>query len=321
MLVHSPQRFSILKLCNAWRAAKFLIYRTHNDKSMKKNLTIGASYLHAVKKALLIMKLTFLLLTVAMLHASAKVSGQAKVTLKSSQEEIARVLTNIEKQTNYRFLYNNALKDIRQKIDIDVQDAGIKDALDKIFAGTDLTYKMLENNLIVVLSATQPQDIQVTGKVTGENREALPGVSVTLKGSTKGTETDSSGTFTITAPADGTLLITYVGYLTQEVKVNSQTQLNIQLKPSGSQLNEVVVVGYGTQKKIDVTGSVAHVKGEELSKQPVLTATQALQGKVAGVQITSSGQPGSLPQVIIRGAGSILGGANPLYVVDGDLDG
>jgi TonB-linked SusC/RagA family outer membrane protein len=284
---------------------------------MKKNLTIGASYLHAVKKALLIMKLTFLLLTVAMLHASANVSGQARVTLKSEQIEIAGVLTNIERQTSYRFLYNNALKDIRQKVDIDVRDQTIQEVLNRIFIGTDLTYKMLENNLIVVLSASQPQDIQVIGKVTGDNGDPLPGVSVTLKGTTKGTETDSSGNFTITAPADGTLLITYVGYLTQEVKVNSQSHLNIQLKPSGSQLNEVVVVGYGTQKKIDVTGSVAHVKGEELSKQPVLTATQALQGKVAGVQITSSGQPGSQPQVIIRGAGSILGGANPLYVVDG----
>jgi TonB-dependent starch-binding outer membrane protein SusC len=284
---------------------------------MKKNLTIGASWLHAVKKALLIMKLTFLLLTVAMLHASAKVSGQAKVTLKSEQVEIAGVLAKIEKQTNYRFLYNNALKSIRQKIDIDVQDAGIKDALDKIFAGTDLTYKMLENNLIVILSNSPGfQDIPVSGKVTGPNGDPLPGVSITLIGSTRGTSTDSAGNFTLMAPENGTLRITYVGYLTQEVKVSGQP-LNIQLKPSDSQLDQVVVVGYGTQKKVDVTGSVGHVNGEELTKQPVMTATEAIQGKVAGVNVVSSGQPGSLPQVIIRGAGSILAGANPLYIVDG----
>ena len=124
---------------------------------MKKNLTIGASYLHAVKKALLIMKLTFLLLTVAMLHASANVSGQAKVTLKSEQVEIAGVLTNIEKQTNYRFLYNNALKAIRQRIDIDVRDLPIQEALTKVFIGTDLTYKMLENNLIVIIATAKPR--------------------------------------------------------------------------------------------------------------------------------------------------------------------
>ena len=285
---------------------------------MKKNLTIGASYLHAVKKALLIMKLTFLLLTVAMLHASANVSGQAKVTLKSEQVEIAGVLTNIEKQTNYRFLYNNALTAIRQRIDVDMKDLPIQEALTKVFAGTDLTFKMLENNLIVIVANGQtPQDIQVTGKVTGASGEVLTGVSVTIKGSTRGAATDANGSFTLTVPPDATLVFTYIGFVTQEIKVNNQTEFNIQMKPSGSQLNEVVVVGYGTQKKVDVTGSVAHVAGAEIAKQPVLTATQAIQGKVAGVQIISSGDPGAMPQVIIRGAGSILAGAGPLYVVDG----
>ena len=292
--------------------------RTHNDKSMKKNLTIGAPWPHGVKKALLIMKLTLVLLTAAMLHASANVSGQAKVTLKSEQTEIAGVLANIEKQTNYRFLYNNALKGIRQKVDIDVQNEDISAVLNKIFAGTDLTYKMLENNLIVILSSSSPQqDIQVAGKVTGANGEPLPGVSVSVVGSGRGTATDSAGNFMLTVPPGGTLLITYVGYITQQIKINNQTVINIQLKPAENQLNEVVVIGYGTQKSVDVTGSVAHVKGDALTKQPVLTATQALQGQVAGVQVTSSGQPGSSPQVIIRGAGSILGGATPLYIVDG----
>ncbi|HUB60197.1 MAG TPA: carboxypeptidase-like regulatory domain-containing protein, partial [Puia sp.] len=263
------------------------------------------------------MKLTFLLLTAAMLHASANVSGQAKVTLKSENVEIAGVLANIEKQTNYRFLYNNALKSIRQKVDVDVRDADIRSLLDRIFSGTDLTYKMLENNLIVILSGSAPfQDIRVTGKITGQNGEPLPGVSVTIVGSTGGTATDTGGNFTIMAPENASLRISYVGYLTQVVKVSAQP-LNIQLKPAESQLNQVVVVGYGTQRKVDVTGSVGHVNGEELSKQPVLTATQAMQGKIAGVNVISSGQPGSLPQVIIRGAGSILGGANPLYIVDG----
>jgi TonB-linked SusC/RagA family outer membrane protein len=285
---------------------------------MKKTLTIGASRLHAVKKALLIMKFMLLLLTVAMLHASANVTAQARVTLKSEQIEIAGVLTNIEKQTDYRFLYNNALKSIRQKVDVDVRDLTIPDVLTRIFTGTDLTYKMLENKLIVILSSSQPsQDIQITGKVTGANSEALSGVSVTLKGTARGTATDATGSFAFSAPGDGTLVFTYVGFVTQEIKINNLTEINVQLKPSGNQLGEVVVVGYGTQKKVDVTGSVDHIKGEELTKQPVLTATQALQGKAAGVQVISSGQPGSMPQVIIRGAGSILGGVNPLYIVDG----
>ncbi len=181
-----------------------------------------------------------------------------------------------------------------------------------------MTYRMLENNLIVVLSIFQNlQDIQVAGKIIGENGEALSGVSVTLKGSEKGTATDNNGNYTITVPQNGTLRISYVGYLDQEVKVNNQALINIQLKPSTSQLDQVIVVGYGTQRKIDVTGSVAHVSGDELMKQPVLTATQAIQGKVSGVQVISSGQPGSSPTVVIRGSGSILRGGNPLFIVDG----
>jgi TonB-dependent starch-binding outer membrane protein SusC len=286
---------------------------------MKKTLTIGGLPLHAVKKALLIMKLTVLLLLVGVLQVSATVNGQMKVSLSLSQVEIGKVLSHIEKQTNYRFLYNTALKGIQQKISINVRDADIDDVLRNVLTGTDLTYKTLENNLIVILSASQqpPSDLQVTGKVTGENGEPLSGVSVTLVGSDRGTATDSSGSFTITVPTGGTIRITYIGYLTQEIKVNNQTVVNIQLKPSENQLDQVIVVGYGTQKSIDVTGSVAHVKGDELTKQPVITATQALQGKVAGVQIISSGQPGSMPQVIIRGTGSALLGANPLYIVDG----
>jgi TonB-dependent starch-binding outer membrane protein SusC len=285
---------------------------------MKKSLTIGASYLHDVKKALLIMKFTFLLVTVVMLHASANVNGQVKVTLRSNQVEIAKVLADIEKQSSYRFLYNNALKGIKQKIKIDVQDLEVKAALNLIFENTDLTYKMLDNNLIVVLSAIAAiQDIQIMGKVTGANGEVLSGVSITLEGSSRGTATDNNGDFTLTVPQDGTLRVSYVGYQNQEIKIDNQSVINIQLKPSASQMDQVVVVGYGTQRKIDVTGATATVKGSELVKQSVLTPTQAMQGKVAGVQIISSGQPGSQPSVRIRGTGSAIGGAEPLYVVDG----
>ncbi len=165
---------------------------------MKKSLTIGASYLHDVKKALLIMKFTFLLLTVAMLQVSAKVNGQAKVSLQSDKEEIARVLANIEKQSNFRFLYNNALEGMKRKISINVHELEISEALNIIFTGTDLTYKMLDNNLIVVLSSKAAiQDIQVTGKVTGQNGEPLSGVSVTtLEGTSRGDgNTNNNGAY------------------------------------------------------------------------------------------------------------------------------
>src|SRR5207253_2689460 len=174
---------------------------THKFKSMKKMLTIEGVSPHAVKKALLVMKLTFLLIFVATLQVSAKVNGQGRVSLNLRQVEISKALNSIEKQGVYRFLYNSRLNTIRKKIDIDVKDLEIKDVLKDMFIGTDLTYKVLENNLIVVLSnALTAQDIKITGKITGENGEGLPGVSITVKGTSNGTSTDNSGNFTLTVP-------------------------------------------------------------------------------------------------------------------------
>ena len=156
----------------------------------------------------------------------------------------------------------------------------------------------------------------VTDAATGET---LIGVSVLVKGTTTGTQTDINGMFSITAPANSTLTFTYIGYATQEVAVTNQTTINIKLAAQAKQLAQVVVIGYGTQRRRDVTGAVANVSGEDLARQPVQTPTQALQGKAAGVQVISSCQPNSQPLVRIRGTGSVLAGAEPLYVVDGVL--
>jgi len=264
------------------------------------------------------MKLSFLLVLAGSLQVSANVSGQTAITIKADNTEIVKILSNIEKQGSYRFLYNSRLKSLQQRVSIDVSNEDIKDVLNKLFGTTDLTYKLLENNLVVVTSKElASQDIKVTGKVTNENGEGLSGVSITVQGAVGGTSTDNNGNFSLTVSEKGTLIISYIGYQTQTVAVNGQSVINIKMLQSSRALDEVVVVGYGTQRKIDVTGATGSVKGTELVKQPVMTATQAIQGKVAGVQIISSGQPGSSPQVRIRGTGSILAGADPLYVVDG----
>jgi TonB-linked SusC/RagA family outer membrane protein len=285
---------------------------------MKKKLTAGAGCSHAIKKALLIMKLSFLLILAGALQVSAKVNGQETVSLKLHNVELSKVLNSIERQGTYRFLYNSRLKNIHDKVNIDVSNKEISETLRKIFSGKDLTYKILENNLIVVLSSAMAlQDIQVTGKITDDKGDPLANVSITVKGSTRGTTSDNSGTFTLTVPENGTLVVSYIGYQTQEVAVNSQAVVNVKMIASASQMDQVVVVGYGTQRRRDLTGSVATVSGADIAKQPVLTATQAIQGKVAGVQILSSGDPNSSPTVRIRGVGTMLGGASPLYVVDG----
>ncbi|HEX4851602.1 MAG TPA: carboxypeptidase-like regulatory domain-containing protein, partial [Puia sp.] len=194
---------------------------------MKKKLRIGGASPHAIKKALLVMKLAFVLIFIASLQVSAKVDGQARVSLKLNQVEIAKALNSIENQGVYRFLYNSRLTDVKKKISIDVTDTEIKDVLKDLFAGTDLTYRMLENNLIVVISsALTTQDIRVTGKITGENGEPLSGVSVSLKGTTVGTTTDNNGNFSITVPEKGRLVVSYVGYNSVEVAVNSQSVIN-----------------------------------------------------------------------------------------------
>lgn len=167
--------------------------------------------------------------------------------------------------------------------------------------------------------SSRAQNATVKGKVTdAANGETLIGVSVTVKGTTNGTQTDVNGAFSINAPATATLVFTYVGYASQEKPAAGQP-LDVKLVAQARELQQVIVIGYGVQRKRDVTGSIGNVSGAQLAKQPVQTPTQALQGKVSGVQVLSSGQPNSSPQVRIRGTGSILGGANPLYVVDGVL--
>ncbi|MBC8081989.1 MAG: SusC/RagA family TonB-linked outer membrane protein, partial [Hymenobacter sp.] len=177
-----------------------------------------------------------------------------------------------------------------------------------------ILYEAVEEATILRPAAA---DLTVTGRVLDETGGGLPGVNVVVKGTTNGTQTGPDGRYTITAPADATLVFSFVGYTGQEVTVGGRTTVDLTLAPDSKALDEVVVVGYGTQSKRDLTGAVARVDGAELVNQPVQTPTQALQGKIAGVQITNNGQPNSQPVVRIRGTGTLLAGANPLYVVDG----
>jgi TonB-linked SusC/RagA family outer membrane protein len=162
------------------------------------------------------------------------------------------------------------------------------------------------------------QDITITGSVTdAATGDPLIGASVQVKGTTRGTQTDATGSFTLSAPADATLVVNYLGYERQEFAVNNQTSMNLQMTAGSEQLQEVVVTGYGTQQKRDVTGSISSVRSEEFERQASQNPVASIQGKVAGVTITNTGQPGASPQIRIRGTGSALGSADPLYVVDG----
>ena len=172
--------------------------------------------------------------------------------------------------------------------------------------------------LLFCYDAAFAQNVTLKGKITdGKTGEALIGVSVSVKGTTIGTQTDVNGAFTLQAPGNATLSIAYIGYATQEVAVNGQTTINVALQPKTNELQQVVVIGYGTQRKLDVTGSIATVKGADVAKQASPNALSGLQGKVSGVQITNSGTPGKSPDITIRGLGTIYGNTKPLFVVDG----
>ncbi len=286
---------------------------------MKKDFSTAWGFT-ALKKPLKIMKLTLLLILICSFHGFAGVNGQT-VTLKADGKEIAKVLTAIEKQGNFRFVYNSRLKDLKQKVSVAFTNAAIQDVLQKLFENTSLTYVQLENNLVAIRSSSENEaDIRVTGKITNSNGEGVPGVTVRIKGSTGGTSTGADGSYALTVAEDATLVFSSVGYEDAELQVNGRTTIDLVLKSSVQLIDQVVVVGYGTARRKDLTGSVASVTGAELAKQPVLTATQAVQGKVAGVQVISSGDPNALPIIRIRGTGTMLGGANPLYVVDGVIN-
>lgn len=150
-------------------------------------------------------------------------------------------------------------------------------------------------------------------------QESIIGASISVKGTDKGTITDFDGNFELEVKEGSTLIISYIGYQTYELPLGSENYYEVFLKSESVLLDQIVVVGYGTQRKVDVTGSTASVKGEDLLKQPVMTATQAIQGRVAGVQIISSGRPGSSPNVRVRGTGTALAGTTALFVVDGVL--
>jgi TonB-linked SusC/RagA family outer membrane protein len=162
------------------------------------------------------------------------------------------------------------------------------------------------------------QNVTVKGKITDNTTgQALIGVTVSVKGTTAGTQTDVNGAYSISAPGNATLKFAYIGYTSQEALVSNQTTINVSLLQQTNELQQIVVVGYGTQRKLDVTGSIATVKGADVAKQASPNAISGLQGKVAGVQITNNGTPGKAPDITIRGLGTIYGNTKPLFVVDG----
>ena len=265
------------------------------------------------------MKLMVVMVFICSLQASADGFGQQKISLKLKKTQITDVLVSIEKQTNYRFLYNNDLLDLKQKVSLNVQDAELKQVLDRLFAETDLSYELMQNNLIVIKETADGADevkAVIKGKITGENNAPLSGVSVMVKGTNRGTTTDAQGNYSITVESTDVLVISYVGYESQEIAVADKVEINVVLKGQNQTLTDVVVIGYGTASKRDLTGSIVKVDGKVVADKPNTNPVASLQGRVAGLSVVNNGTPGRAPDIRIRGTVSI-GQVSPLYVVDG----
>lgn len=271
-------------------------------------------------------KLTTLLILISLMQVSAKVYSQAgKLDLSIKKATILQVFDEIEDNSSYRFFYDNEHVDLTKEVSIESTNQEIAAVLQELFEGTDLTYQV-NDHLILVQSkiaksnASAQQHNKITGKVTDEGGLPLPGVTILVKGTSTGTVTNIDGEYTLAdVPAGATLAFSFVGMRTQEVLIENQNVINITLVDEAIGLDDVIVIGYGTTKRKDFTGSVSSVSVENsaVSQLPNTNALEAIKGNVTGLNIGASNSAGDQPDMLIRGTNSISGDNDPLIILDG----
>ena len=275
------------------------------------------------------------------------VVAQSKITLNLKNVSIKDALKEIEKQSEYTFVYNDSKIDVNKTINISVQDCPLEEVLDRFFNENDILYTSVDKHIVLTrqnsndyqLSAISTdstisrEDLNVnemnplealsipqktiTGKVfSGGDAQPIPGVNIIVKGSAIGTNTDGNGLFTLKAPVYGVLVFSFLGYERKEIGISGRAQIDVSLVEETQQLKEIIVIGYGTQAKKDITGSVTTINAEKLQSQPATNLGIQLAGRAAGVIISSSGDPSSGVSIRIRGIGSINDNG-PLIVIDG----
>lgn len=257
-------------------------------------------------------------LGVGLLLAGNLAVNAQKVTFNGEQVSLKQAFEQIESVSNYKIAYNTAQLDVNRKVTLNQKDTDVLQVLDQLLAGTGCTYKVNENYIVITSQQTGAVK-KVHGVVKDVNGEPIIGANVVVKGNpSNGTITDLNGNFDLSVTSNTTLQVSYIGYNTQELFVGKKTDFNIVLKEDTELLDEVVVVGYGTMKKKDLTGAVASVKMDDAPVGTVSTISHALAGKAAGLQVnTISAQPGSGSTFRIRGAASVNAGNDPLIIIDG----
>lgn len=291
---------------------------------MKKNRLSGMVYAPPgmpFTYVLRTMKLTAILMLAACLQVSASAFSQNKITLNAKRMHLSKVLQAIEAQGNVRFVYNNDVLPNNEFISIDVKDQPLDVVLSKVLQNTALTFKALDKELIVIAPGNAViKNITVKGKVTDAKGTPIPGANVQIAGTSRGTVTSPEGIYQIETSDDATLLFSFVGYLQEKIAVNNRTTIDVVLKEDTKGLNEVVVVGYGAQKKVNLTGAVSSISAQNLVSRPVTSVQNALQGLVPGLTVLST--PGDVGKnngtITIRGRSNLTNATSaPLYIIDG----
>ena len=302
---------------------------------MKKRIKLGNRVPFRLKFDLK-MKLTTFLLIVALfqIHANESYAQRTKITLNVENISLEKALNRIESMTEFKFLYNDKEVDYSRLVSVNANRKRVSTILEQLFTGSNVMFEVYGKQIVLrtkdadesaqpkaktaePIEEKAPQSV-VSGKVVDEIGQPLPGANILERGTSNGVQSDFDGNFSIEVGEGAVVQISYIGYATKDIAVQGQSNLTIQLEPDATQLDDIVVVGYGVQRKSDITGAIASVKSENFNKGVVANPGQLLQGKMAGVNVTSvSGEPGAAQNIIIRGVGSLRSGTTPLFVVDG----
>lgn len=259
------------------------------------------------------------------MNISEAYAQDVKLTLKLENVSLRELLTSIEEQTDYRFSFRKSVIDENLKLSVSKKDSNVTDILNDVLKGTGLSYRIVSHNSIVIESVNNlnsddfDNDLKrIKGIVKDSNGEPIIGANIIVQGSSVGCITDFEGAFSLDVPKDSKIVVSYIGYQTQVLNVGNKENFFISLKDDSELLNEVVVVGYGTQRKRDLTGSIGSVKTDELPKAAKTSIGQMLSGQIAGLRvIQNSSQPGGGLTFSVRGGGSVNAGNEPLIIIDG----
>jgi len=273
-----------------------------------------------------IMKLTLLMffLSASMIFAEDSYAQKTSLFINLNEKTVSQVLEAVEQQSNFHFYYNSKLIDSNRIVSIKASNKNVFDILKVLFNGTNVSYKVIDKDIILTtteasVNSTNQVKIKITGIVTDSKGEPIIGANVVIKGTNMGTITDVDGKFSLPDIKKGDIIeISFLGYTTQNIRCTGESSLKVELRENTQALDEVVVVGYGTQKKVNLTGAVQSVSNKDLIKRNVANSSQALEGLIPGVAVSqSSGAPGTAASIQVRGTGSINSATTPLILIDG----